>query len=199
LEALNLFRSAVEEHLTGIVEWRESLPELAGHSAQPLGASVASVSAEALSVVETSVIHACTAPKLNVALKEGMTALSDIEESRLVEYLENSLIKRLIEVGIDRLHAGMEREFSAAVRTRMESKQASSRSPRIPPAKRTRPLTLQEAAKHMGLQGRTKAKTEMLSRMLDAGVVRAEKLSRQSYVFSLDDFPKGAHSKVRAS
>jgi hypothetical protein len=60
---------------------------------------------------------------------------------------------------------------------------------KIPPAKRTRPMSLREAARFMGY-GTSRDAAEKLRAAIDAGAVLCETLTRQQHVFSLDDFPK---------
>src|SRR5262249_8725472 len=57
----------------------------------------------------------------------------------------------------------------------------------IPSERRTRPLTLAEAARLMGYRGDTKAKQRQLRTAMDAGSVRYKRLTRQRYVFDRND------------
>ena len=73
----------------------------------------------------------------------------------------------------------------------------------IPPAKRTRPMSLKEAARLMGytLDGRgravpSKKAAESLRKAMDAGAIAFEELTRKRFVFSRDDFPKESWSKI---
>jgi hypothetical protein len=65
----------------------------------------------------------------------------------------------------------------------------------IPPARRTRPMTLSEAARHMAVRGSKPA--EKLKRQIDSGVTVAFPLNRQSWIFDLDDFPAASHPRVK--
>jgi hypothetical protein len=65
----------------------------------------------------------------------------------------------------------------------------------IPRERRTRPMTLSEAARFMGLSGSKPG--EQLKRQIDAGRAVAHKLSRQSYVFDVNDFPGSVQEKIR--
>jgi hypothetical protein len=61
---------------------------------------------------------------------------------------------------------------------------------KIPPAKRTRPMSLREAARLMGY-GKSRDAAEKLRAAIDVGAVPCETLTRQQHVFSLDFFPQG--------
>jgi hypothetical protein len=65
----------------------------------------------------------------------------------------------------------------------------------IPPERRTRPLGIAEAARLMGYGGGRKA-GEKLRKAMGHGAVQFKKLTRQSYVFDLNDFPQASHAKV---
>ena len=64
-----------------------------------------------------------------------------------------------------------------------------ARQKKIPPAKRTRPMSLREAARLMG-HGTSRDAAERLRAAINNGAVPCETLTRQQHVFSLDDFPK---------
>jgi site-specific DNA-cytosine methylase len=64
-----------------------------------------------------------------------------------------------------------------------------ARQKKIPPTKRTRPMSLREAARLMGY-GASRDAAEKLRAAIDTGAVPCETLTRQQHVFSLDDFPK---------
>jgi hypothetical protein len=84
---------------------------------------------------------------------------------------------------------------STAGSVKPKPKGLNGRTPaKIPPEQRTRPMTLQEAARLMGYAQSKRA--EILSKSIKDGTVLAEKLSRQSYIFSCGDFPKTVWSKV---
>lgn len=65
---------------------------------------------------------------------------------------------------------------------------------KIPSADRTRPLTLHEAAVLMGYK--QKRRVEILSKSIRDGTIEAEKLNRQSYVFSKRSFPISSWNKL---
>jgi hypothetical protein len=61
---------------------------------------------------------------------------------------------------------------------------------RIPPARRTRPLSISEAARLMGYRGNKKQAAKQLKSAMNAGAIAFERLSRQRYVFDRLDFPE---------
>jgi hypothetical protein len=65
---------------------------------------------------------------------------------------------------------------------------------KVPSNERTRQMTLSEAAKLMGYQGKKAA--EQLSAAIADGSVKCEKLSRQRFVFSKNDFPETVWEKL---
>jgi len=68
--------------------------------------------------------------------------------------------------------------------------QTSTRDRRkIPASKRTKPMSLKEAARLIGF-GKGRDAAERLRAAIDNGTVRYEKLTRQQHIFSLDDFHK---------
>ena len=67
---------------------------------------------------------------------------------------------------------------------------------RIPPAKRTKPMTLREAARLMGY-GTSRDAAERLRAAIRTGAVHCESLTRQQHIFGLDDFPKDTWPKVK--
>jgi len=67
-------------------------------------------------------------------------------------------------------------------------------SEKIPPTNRTKPLGLAEAAVLIGKDDVTPKKAgEWLKRSIDLDVYKAEQISRESYVFDIDDFPAPVH------
>jgi hypothetical protein len=67
---------------------------------------------------------------------------------------------------------------------------------RIPPARRTRPLSISEAARLMGYRGNKKQAGKKLKRAMKAGAVASEMLSRQQFIFDRSDFPEEAQPRV---
>jgi hypothetical protein len=75
---------------------------------------------------------------------------------------------------------------------------------RIPPAKRTRPMSLKDAASLMGYTTdrdgniimSSKKAAESLRKAMDTGAIPFEKLTRARYVFSRDSFPKESIRKI---
>jgi hypothetical protein len=69
---------------------------------------------------------------------------------------------------------------------------------RIPPEKRTRPLSMGEAATFMGYTRHRKKKqaVKLLRAAIDDRTVTCERRTRQQYIFHLDDFPKESHGRV---
>jgi hypothetical protein len=74
---------------------------------------------------------------------------------------------------------------------------------KIPPGKRTRPMSLKEAARRMGYvvdaHGKavpSKKAAESLRHAMDDGAVVFEELTRKRFVFSRDDFPKESWPKI---
>jgi hypothetical protein len=106
----------------------------------------------------------------------------------------------------DRLRAELEAEAharrnagSGAAETRTTSK-----AKRIPAEHRTIPMSLSDAAKLMGYTSnaagerirRIKDAVELLSKSIKDGSIRAEKQSRQRYVFDRTDFPEESRPKI---
>jgi hypothetical protein len=65
---------------------------------------------------------------------------------------------------------------------------------KTPPEERTGPMTLKEAARLMAYGGDKPA--EQLRAAIDIGAVMAEKINRQSYVFSRSFFPKNVWDRL---
>jgi hypothetical protein len=65
----------------------------------------------------------------------------------------------------------------------------------IPPNKRTKPMSFKTAAYFMG-KGDSRDAAEWLSAAVRDGSVPCEHLSRQTHVFSLDDFPENIHTQI---
>jgi hypothetical protein len=70
---------------------------------------------------------------------------------------------------------------------------------RIPPERRTIPMTLKKAAECLGYTDHhgEKNAVEMLSKSIRDGSFRAEKLNRQRYVFDRSDFPEEAQQEIK--
>jgi hypothetical protein len=66
---------------------------------------------------------------------------------------------------------------------------------KIPPIKRTRPMSYREAARHMG-KGDSRDAAEWLSAAVEEGAFACEHVSRQTHIFSVDDFPKGVRTSI---
>jgi hypothetical protein len=75
------------------------------------------------------------------------------------------------------------------------TKAAQRRQSKIPPAKRTRPMSLREAARLMGYENSRDA-AEKLRAAIKTGALKYEKLTRQQHVFSIDDFPSNIHKQI---
>jgi hypothetical protein len=76
---------------------------------------------------------------------------------------------------------------------------------RIPAKYRTIPMSKQEAARWLGYtlldeekrpRRKIKDAVELLSKSMDDGIIKHEKLSRQRFVFDRRDFPIESHSKI---
>jgi hypothetical protein len=74
---------------------------------------------------------------------------------------------------------------------------------KIPPGKRTRPLSLKDAVRYMGYTVNrlgnpipSKKAAESLRKAMDARAVPFEALTRKRFVFSCDDFPMGCWPKI---
>jgi hypothetical protein len=72
----------------------------------------------------------------------------------------------------------------------------------IPPDRRTRPMTIHDAARLMGYRPRKKGKqgwkqpAENLSRLMKDGGIKFIKINRQSYIFDINDFPESARGEA---
>jgi hypothetical protein len=72
----------------------------------------------------------------------------------------------------------------------------------IPPDRRTRPMSLKEAALLMGYRANEKGKkkgkqaAENLSKIIKDNNIRYICISRQRYIFDINDFPKAAHEHI---
>jgi hypothetical protein len=67
---------------------------------------------------------------------------------------------------------------------------------KIPAERRVRPMTLGKAAVLMGYTGGKKKAGKRLRALIDKGIIRCERHSRQNYVFDRNDFPKENWPKV---
>lgn len=67
---------------------------------------------------------------------------------------------------------------------------------RISAADRTKPMTLGEAAKHLGRVGSKKDCAEWLRNCIKEGTIRCESIGRQSHVFDRNQFPETAWPKL---
>jgi hypothetical protein len=95
-------------------------------------------------------------------------------------------------------HADKIRDWVKELKKRAGRPEATSAScKKIPPQKRTRPMSLKEAARLMGYKAvHSKKAAENLRSAMDAGAVAFEALTRKSFVFSRDDFPKESWPKI---
>ena len=66
----------------------------------------------------------------------------------------------------------------------------------IPPERRTKPVPLKKAAKALGKTA-DKVGAEWVKKCIVDGTLRAEEITRQSYVFDLDQIPKENHYLVK--
>jgi hypothetical protein len=107
------------------------------------------------------------------------------------------LLKTFEDFDADELRTELRLEFaSIAGGNGMEPR---AKKKRIPPALRTRPLTLQEAALLMGYRYRGKTPRQaakQLKAAMDARAVAFEQITRQQFVFSRNDFPKEVWPKL---
>jgi hypothetical protein len=65
----------------------------------------------------------------------------------------------------------------------------------IPPEKRTKPMSYRTAASHIGKALGKKGKkhgAEWLKQCINDGTIKCESLTRQTHIFSIDDFPASA-------
>jgi hypothetical protein len=83
--------------------------------------------------------------------------------------------------------------------------QRTAISGRIPPERRTIPMSKHDAARLMGYTrpdeyGRNRRSTKdavaLLTKSMQDGIIKAEQQSRQRYVFDREDFPKEVHHKI---
>jgi hypothetical protein len=69
----------------------------------------------------------------------------------------------------------------------------------IPPERRTRPMSITEAAALMGYPGMKVARRKRLSRLIaDKGILFI-KINRKTYIFDIEDFPLESQGKIRAT
>ncbi|MDB2525763.1 hypothetical protein N9X53_03660 [Mariniblastus sp.] len=73
----------------------------------------------------------------------------------------------------------------------------NSSSTQIPPEFRTKPLTKIKAARAMGKSGDKSRCVTWLSKCINDGLITAERMNRQSYIFDTRDFPSYQHSKIK--
>jgi len=76
-----------------------------------------------------------------------------------------------------------------------ELRQASRK--KLPPDRRTRPMTLKEAAHLMGYKGSAKSKAKKLKTAMNDGDEAYECINRQKYVFSTDSFPPDVWGRLK--
>jgi hypothetical protein len=69
----------------------------------------------------------------------------------------------------------------------------------IPSDRRSRPMTLAEAAKLMGYRGNRRNIAKRLKQQLEDNGSRFETINRQTYVFDVDDFPATVRHKLLPS
>lgn len=78
-----------------------------------------------------------------------------------------------------------------------ESAPPRRRKQKIPSRLRTRPLSLAEAAHFMGYRRSNGSGRRQLRNAMDQGAINYERLGRQQFVFSLEDFPKENWNQVK--
>jgi hypothetical protein len=88
--------------------------------------------------------------------------------------------------------------FIEAALRRRQAQEQPLKEKRIPPERRTVPMTLKRAAQLLGYTDYHGEKNgaEILSKSIREGTVIAEKLNRQRYVFDRHDFPAESHLKI---
>jgi hypothetical protein len=63
--------------------------------------------------------------------------------------------------------------------------------------RRTRPMSLNEAATVMGFPGNRKGREGCLRKAMDEDIYAYEKINRQTYVFNCTDFPESSQAKIK--
>jgi hypothetical protein len=98
---------------------------------------------------------------------------------------------------IPQLNAILEQEYGRAANLlRKQSTIVKVHNNKIPPDKRTKPMSYRKAAFYMG-KGKSQDAAEWLSNCVNDKTILCEHKSRQSHVFSVDDFPKSAWPQIR--
>ena len=69
----------------------------------------------------------------------------------------------------------------------------------IPPERRTKPITKIKAARALGRDGDKSAAVEFVTKCIDDGIIAAQKMNRQSWVFDISDFPESSHNELKPS
>lgn len=88
-----------------------------------------------------------------------------------------------------------ENEGAADDESRRQNAKSRRQKAKISPVKRTKPMTFKQAAKFMG-KGDSRDAAEWLSKAVKDGSVQCEHITRQTHVFSLEDFPKNIHKEI---
>jgi hypothetical protein len=108
------------------------------------------------------------------------------------DFWQREIIKPVME------HAQMIRSWLKDLKKKAgRPKPTGASRKKIPPDKRTRPMSLKEAARLMGYKAANNKKAaESLRRAMNIGAIPYEELTRKSFVFSRDDFPKRSWPKI---
>jgi hypothetical protein len=76
---------------------------------------------------------------------------------------------------------------------------APGRDETIPQERRTRPMSITEAAFLMGYRGKKDARRKRLSRLIVDKSILFIRINRETYIFDIRDFPSGSKDKIRAT
>jgi site-specific DNA-cytosine methylase len=98
------------------------------------------------------------------------------------------------DIRLDQIRAMSSVELAKILRRDWKRRQRRAKG-KIPPDRRTRPLTLREAARLMGFGG-NKGGAAQLKRHIEVRALKAKKQSRQAYVFDRTDFPESNWPKL---
>jgi hypothetical protein len=104
-------------------------------------------------------------------------------------------------VSAEDLQAAWEAAHGACSQIERLLKRRKAESSKIPPQHRSEPMTIKRAATLMGYtthHGDRNA-VDILSRSIHEGLVKAEKINRQNYVFDRRDFPEQIQTQRKST
>lgn len=99
----------------------------------------------------------------------------------------------LVKLEIFQLHCSV---FEASAACLQNVASAAERTAAIPAEDRTRPMSLADAAKFLGKKGAPKDRAKWLRACIDDGTIQSVEITRQSHIFSKQEFSKDVWPKI---